>query len=197
MKGKLPLILGAVLVLAGIAVGAFFGIRMYTGSQTSRELVSQLESMLPGRTVGVPGTAANTVMPVLELRGVDYVALLEVPDYGVKLFVSDSWEQKDLYAAPCRFSGSAYDGSLIIGGGNDLQQFSFCNKIENGAQVSITDMTGAQFTYTVTAVDRAKHAEAQWLSEEGFDLTLFCQDAYSMEYIAVRCSGTNKIPVAN
>ena len=53
--------------------------------------------------------------------------------------------------------------------------------------VIVTDMTGVQFAYTVTGVDRAKHAETQWLTEEGCDLTLFCHDIYAMEYIAVRC----------
>lgn len=191
-KWSLPLILGLVLVLAGLGIGAFLGIRMYTGSQKSRELASQLETMLPERTVGIPGTYPNPAMPVLELQGKDYVALLEVPDYGVKLPVSDLWDQKNLYATPSRFSGSAYDGTLVIGGGNDLLQFSFCNKIENGTTVTVTDMTGAQFTYTVSTVDRAKHAEAQWLQAGDCDLTLFCQDAYSMEYIAVRCVSAAK-----
>jgi sortase A len=204
MKRKLsmPLILGLILVLAGVGVGTFFGVRMYRGNQTSQRLAAELEALLPERNLGVPGIYTNTAMPVLELRGADYVALLEIPDHGVKLPVSNGWDQNKLYATPCRFSGSAYDGTLIIGGGNDLQQFSFCNKIENGTTVLITDMIGAQFSYTVYRVDRSKHAQTQWLSEENADLTLFCQDVYSMEYIAVRCISTAtpnsiKIPDGN
>jgi len=187
MKGKisLPLILGLTLVLGGLGLGLFFGIRTYLGPQKSQKIAVQLEALLPEKTVGVP-SESDAPMPVLEIDGVDYVALLEIPGYGVKLPVSDEWDGKNLYATPSRFSGSTYDNSLIIGG-NDLKQFSFCDQIENGAQVLVTDLTGAQFTYTVVAVDRAKHAEAQWLAEEGTDLTLFCADTYSMGYIAVRC----------
>ena len=184
-KISLPLILGLVMVLGGLGMGLFFGIRTYLGPQKSQKIAARLEALLPERTVGVP-TESAAPMPVLEIDGVDYVALLEIPGYGVKLPVSDEWSTKNLYATPSRFSGSVYDNSLIIGG-NDLKQFSFCDEIENGAEILVTDLTGAQFAYTVVAVDRAKHAEAQWLSEEGTDLTLFCPDTYSMGYIAVRC----------
>lgn len=186
-KISLPLIFGLVFLLTGLCIGGFFGIRMYLGNQKSQAVATRLETLLPERTLGVPGIYSNTAMPVLEIDGTDYVAMLEIPDYGVKLPVSDGWDKKNLYAIPSRFSGSAYDNTLIIGGGNDLQQFSFCNQIDMGDTVLITDMTGAQFSYTVATVDRAKHAEAQWLEEEDFDLTLFCADVYSMEYIAVRC----------
>ena len=202
MKRKLSpvLILGLVLVVAALGIGGFFGVRMYLGNQKSQAVTTRLEQLLPERTKGVPGTYSNTAMPVLEIDGTDYVALLQVPDFGVTVPVSDAWDQKNLYATPSRFSGSVYDGTLVIGGGNDLQTFSFCNKIDVGATVLITDMTGAEFIYTVATVDRARHAQPQWLSQQAFDLTLFCQDAYSMEYIAVRCvSDANaiKIPDGN
>ena len=61
----------------------------------------------------------------------------------------------------------------------------FCDKIEYGTVVTVTDMTGTQFTYTVSDVHRARHAETQWLMADDCDLTLFCHDGYSMEYIAV------------
>lgn len=200
MKRKLsaPLLLGLVLVVAALSIGAFFGIRMALGNRKCQTAVTKLETLLPQRTRGVPGTYTQTDMPVLEIDGTDYVALLQVPDFNVKLPVSDAWDQKNLYATPSRFSGSAYDGTLVIGGGNDLQKFSFCNQIDIGATVIITDMTGAEFTYSVATVDRAKHAESQWLSQDGYDLTLFCQDVMSLEYIAVRCvSNSIKIPDAN
>ena len=197
-KLSLPMILGLLLVVAALGIGAFFGVRTVLGNRKSQSVAAQLETLLPERTQGVPGTYLHTDMPVLEVQGTDYVAMLQVPDFNVKLPVSDVWDQKNLYATPSRFCGSAYDGTMVIGGGNDLQKFSFCNKIDIGATVIITDMTGAEFTYTVVTVDRAKHAESQWLSQEGSDLTLFCQDIMSLEYIAVRCvSNSIKIPDAN
>ena len=54
--------------------------------------------------------------PVLEINGADYAALLEIPSQGVTLPISNQWNSMRLTHSPSRFSGSAYDNSLVIGG---------------------------------------------------------------------------------
>jgi sortase A len=188
-KRKIPLlpVLGICLILASVLLVLIFQTRMHRGAQHSQKILSRMEQLLPERTPGVPGIYPASGMPVLELENVDYVAMLEVPAFGVALPVTDHWDSSELSHSPSRFFGSAYDNTLIIGGADDPRQFGFCDKIELGAQITVTDMTGAQFTYTVSGADRAKHAEPQWLMDAECDLTLFCRDIYSMEYIAVRC----------
>ena len=186
-KKSLLFILGIGMILASLCFVLILGIRMHLGTQKSQKIVSQMTALLPEGTQNVPGIYPNSGMPVLALDGVDYVAMLAVPAFGVTLPVSDKWDSKNLYSAPSRFSGSAYDNTLVIGGADSPQQFFFCDEIDNGSVITVTDMTGAQFTYTVSRVDRAKHAETQWLVSADFDLTLFCRDAYSLEYIAIRC----------
>lgn len=188
-KRKFPLllVLGICLILASVSLVLAFQIRMHMGVQHSQKILSIMEQLLPERSPGVPGVYLTSGMPVLEIENVDYVAMLEVPSFGIALPVADQWDSNKLFQSPSRFFGSAYDNSLIIGGVDDPRQFGFCDKIEHGAQITVTDMTGAQFTYTVSSVDRAKHADAQWLMDADCDLTLFCHDIYSMEYIAVRC----------
>ena len=188
-KRKFPLflVLGICLILASVSLVLVFQIRMHMGVQHSQKILSSMEQLLPERSPGVPGIYLTSGMPVLEIENVDYVAMLEVPSFDLALPVADQWDNNDLSRSPIRFFGSAYDNSLIIGGVDDLRQFGFCDKIAHGARITVTDMTGAQFTYTVSGVDRAKHAETQWLMDPNCDLTLFCHDIYSMEYIAVRC----------
>lgn len=186
-KKSLLFILGIGMILASLCFVLILGIRMHLGAQKSQKIVSQMTALLPEGTQNVPGIYPNSGMPVLALDGVDYVAMLAVPAFGVTLPVSDKWDSKNLYSAPSRFSGSAYDNTLVIGGADSPQQFFFCDEIDNGSVITVTDMTGAQFAYTVSRVDRAKHAETQWLVSADFDLTLFCRDAYSLEYIAIRC----------
>lgn len=187
---KLPLLLGIGLLLGSLGILVFLGIRVHTGNQNSQKILSQIIDLLPERTQGE--THLDSEMPVLALAGADYVALLEIPAFGVTLPVADKWDCSDLYSAPSRFCGSAYSSTLVIGGADSPGQFSFCDKIDDGALVIVTDMTGCRFTYTVVKADRAKHAEAQWLQSSGWDLTLFCRDMYSMEYIAVRCVLSHK-----
>ncbi len=191
MKRKVPafVILGSFLILVSLCLGLYFGIQTYRGNQICRQVISRMEQLLPDRTVGEAGANGDSAMPVLAIAGADYVALLEIPSFGTVLPVADLWDGNDLSSTPARFCGSAYDNTLVIGGTDSDRQFGFCDQIQHGAFVTVTDMTGAEFTYTVARIDRAKHAESHWLTDGDWALTLFCHSMYSMEYIAVRCVG--------
>lgn len=191
MKRKVPVfvILGSCLILASLCCALFFGIRTYLGNKTCRQVVSRMEELLPERIPGESGSNSDVAMPVLSIGGTDYVALLEIPTFGTELPVADLWDGSNLSACPARFCGSSYDNTLVIGGTDSARQFGFCDQIQHETIVTVIDMTGAEFSYSVSRIDRAKHAETQWLTDERWDLTLFCYDVYSMEYIAVRCDG--------
>jgi len=189
-KGKFPivLVLGICLVVVSFALIVGLQIRTHIGANESRRVVARMSELLPERTVGVPEISSNPNMPVLEINDVDYVALIEIPSLNLSLPVADAWNSQKLYNSPARFYGSCYDHSLVIGGADNSHQFSFCDKIDNGTVIIVTDMTGTQFSYTVSRVDRSKSAESNWLISRDYDLTLFCRDTLSMEYVAVRCS---------
>ena len=189
MKRRKPflLILGTCLIVFSLCCVIVVQFQQYHGAKNCQEVAMEMNKLLPDRTPGDPGAYSDSAMPVLEINGIDYVALIEIPSQGIALPVSDRWNSTGLLDSPARFSGSAYDKSLVIGGTDDPKQFGFCDEIKHDAVITITDMTGAQFSYTVSRIDRAKHAEAQWLQNEAYDLTLFCRSTYSMEYIAVRC----------
>ena len=189
-KRKFPLALLLGITLVAISFFLIIGnqIRTQVSSVEAKKVVERMDELLPERTAGVPGTYPNPNMPVLEINGVDYVALIEIPALNIELPVADAWNSKKLYKAPARFYGSCYDNSLVIGGEDNAKQFSFCDKIDDGTIITVTDMTGTQFSYTVSRVDRSQSAESNWLISSDYDLTLFCRDTYSVEYIAVRCS---------
>ena len=189
-KGKFPivLVLGICLVVVSFTLIVGLQIRTHIGANESQKVVARMNELLFERIEGVPGTYPNLNMPVLEINDVDYVALIEIPSLNLSLPVADVWNSQKLYHSPARFYGSCYDHSLVIGGADNSYQFSFCDKIDNGTVIIVTDMTGTQFSYTVSRVDRSKSAESNWLICRDYDLTLFCRDALSMEYVAVRCS---------
>lgn len=189
MKRRIPLlvILGTCLIVFSLCFVVAVQFQLHSGAKNCQSVVTEMKKLLPGRTPGIPGEYSDSVMPVLEINGADYVALLEIPSQGVTLPISDQWNSTRLSHSPSRFSGSAYDNSLVIGGVDHPKQFGFCDEIEHDDVLSITDMTGVHFSYVVSRIDRAKHASMQWLQDDAYDLTLFCRDTYSMEYIAVRC----------
>ena len=179
-------VIGICLVVVSLLLTAALVLLGRWGNDHCERLAAEMERLLPERSVGVPGSEDG--MPVLQLDGEDFVALLEIPSCGMRLPVADAWDGSGIHGVPTRFCGSAYDHTLVIGGADDPRQFGFCDEIGHGEVVTVTDMTGAVFTYEVCRIDRSKTAEAQWLAKDGFDLTLFCRGLYSMEYIAVRCT---------
>ena len=165
-KRSLPFFLGICLIACSLFLMLFSQLRIHMGSRNCAAVVSRLNEILPDRTQGIPGLYSTASMPTLEIDGTDYAAILEIPSFGVKVPVADEWNSSKLTSSPARFFGSTYDHTLIIGGEDNPNQFAFCDQIELDALVRVTDMTGAQFSYSVSRVDRAKHADSQWLVNE-------------------------------
>ena len=184
---KLCWALGCVLIVASLGLVLFFQIRTNRAVENAARITQTIQSILPPRTAGVMDEYTTMDMPVLQIEGQDFCGLVEIPAYGVTLPVYDSWETAKLSAYPCRFWGSAYDGSLIIGGADQAGQFDFLDLIDNGALVTFTDVTGAAFDYTVDIVERYDSIPAEVLMEEEPGLTLFVRDAYQLHYILLRC----------
>ena len=113
---------------------------------------------------------------------------MEIPAFDICLPVCAQWEQGSGWGIPRRFSGSAYDGTLIIGGNDQPGQFDCFDRIPYDTRVVVRDMTGGEFTYRVTDIRRTDSAKAQILTEGEADLTLFVRDSYTMEYMILRCS---------
>jgi len=126
-------------------------------------------------------------MPVLSVEGQDVVAVVELPAYGVRLPVGSTWDAGGVTAYPRRFSGSAYDRTLVIGGSDRAGQLDCLERVEIGDTVTVTDMTGGVFTYEVTRADRFDSAETEKLVDPATHLTLFVRDTYALEYVLVRC----------
>ena len=183
---------GKALIVAGVLlIAVSLGILLTDHIQTKKTMadasgiLEQLAAVLPPRTTGMPDTYSNMQMPALQVGAHDVIAILKIPAFGIQLPVCSSWEENT--GLPKRFSGSVYDDSLIIGASGTQGQFDCFDTIQDGAEITVTDMTGAEFTYTVARIQRSDSAAAQILKTDAFDLTLFTRDALSMEYLILRC----------
>lgn len=152
------------------------------------ETVEFMEKVIPARKAGIKEDLSNPEMPSVRFEGCDYDALFEYGRFSVKLPVSSSWDRKNVNYVPCRFTGSVYDGTLIIGGVDAEGQFDFISQTDIGDTVTVTDMKGNVFTYGVEKVIHAKNAKASKLRDDNFDLTFFAKDKKSGSWLLVRCS---------
>lgn len=188
MKQKnYPLILGICLIFLGAVTLLGFQVQAKQAAKSARATYDAINSQLPPRSPGVTGLFADSAMPVLELAGTDFCGILEIPAYGVRLPIGDRWKAGDTRKYPCRFQGSVYDNTLVIGGSDQEGQFTFCDRIDVGEKIRIIDLMGMEFSFSVTRVDRHDSADSGWLTDSGAALTIFVRDATSLEYLALRC----------
>lgn len=184
---KLIFAIGGSLILAGLVLLGVMLISQHTAQAQNTKTLAAMDAVLTDRREGVRDGNRQAEMPVLELGGSDYVALIEIPAYGLRLPVRSTWDKQAVMLSPCRFYGSAYNDTLVIGGSDSRGQFDFFDRIEDGTAVTVTDMTGSVFTYEVARVRRSDSARAEVLLQSDAHLTLFVRDARLLEYIILCC----------
>lgn len=189
MKSKsrraiLPITIGVIL----IALAALLLINKYREKPApvvdTQADVAAIEDVLPPKTVGTITERYYYGMPMMSVDGRDYVGLLELADYGIKLPVYARWDEQTAKSAPCKYYGSVYDGSLVIGGANTESSFSFLTKLDKDDSVSFTDLTGKVFSYKISAI---KHLQNADFVSNGCELVLFSYLENDSKYISVEC----------
>lgn len=186
-KSRYIQLIGLALILCGLL--ALLGGHLVgkNAIEKNRQALQQIQSILPPATPGVMDHYADMQMPTMQVDGRDYIALLTVPAFDVELPIRSQWSYLGANRCPSRFSGTVYDGSLIVGGSDREGQLAFLSRIQNGDTILVTDMTGARFAYRVSMIYRTDSVEAEALMEGNCDLTLFARSQYGLEYIIVRC----------
>ena len=186
-RANLFLVIGCLLVAGSLALLAYSSIHSAQAQKHNAEVVAQITTILPDRIDGVMDNYSNMEMPAMQIAGEDYIGLLEIPAFGLTLPIGSSWDAGKVTSYPCRFWGTVYDGSLVVGGADQAGQLDCLDQIWDGSVVTVTDMTGSVFRYMVSRVERSKSAQAEVLLDDAADLSLFVRDAYNLEYIIVRC----------
>ena len=187
--GKLIIVIGVLLILLSFGYTLWLHIASERAELDVSEALAKLKELLPPESIGSPEEYSSQDMPALQLDGRDIIALIAIPSLDTELPLAAGWEEKDLISLPQRFSGSVYDNSLVIGGYDRKGQLECLKRLDIGDGISVTDMTGAVFSYTVSDIERKGSAENAIPSDSDYDLTLFVRDSETMEYIVVRCTG--------
>lgn len=186
-SSKVFFYIGFLLILSSLGLVVFLQMQTSQAQTANSEIVQAIDSALPERREGLKDDLQNMEMPALEIGGEDYIALLEIPSVGCRLPVYGSWDKGKVFSHPCRFSGTVYDGSLIVGGYDRPGQFDFFDYISKDDPVMVTDMRGSVFSYVVDQMEYSGSAEAEVLTDSEADLTLFVRDARLMKYVILRC----------
>ena len=136
--------------------------------------------------------APEMEMPTETVEERDYIGVLELPALGLSLPVLSQWSYPALKEAPCRYTGSAYRGALIIAGHNYRSHFGGLKDLTPGDTVRFRDVDGNVFAYTVAEVETLdKYAVAEMQAGD-WDLTLFTCTIGGAARVTVRCTADNE-----
>lgn len=144
------------------------------------EAIVEPEETLPPQT-------EPTALPFVEIEGVRYIGVLEIPSLGLTLPVLWEWEDALMDIGPCRYAGDLYDENMIVMAHNYDGHFGHIFDLVPGDPVYFTTVEGKRYSFVVTGSDVMHRREVEKMFEGEWELTLFTCVPRSYNRIAVRC----------
>lgn len=192
MKGKITVVFGLVLMLAGLLWYAAILREDSEAAQAVQKLVPQLQQAIiePSVPDTVPEETQiqQVYMTEIMVDGIGYVGVLGIPALSLELPVISNWSKENAKTAPCRYSGSIYQDDFIICAHNYDSHFGKLNRLNAGDMVTFQDLDGNVFRYQVKDVQILEGTDVEKMQAGDWDLTLFtCTPGGKMRY-CVRCS---------
>lgn len=126
-------------------------------------------------------------MPEVELDGLSCIGTIEIPSLDIKLPVTSEFTYDLMKLAPCRYSGSAYKGNMVIAAHNSWFHFGRIHSLDPGSKVVFTDALGNQFVYHVAVVESLEPDSVEDMTSSEYPLTLFTCTLDAKNRVTVRC----------
>jgi len=181
------MVLGSVLILISAFLALYLPLTQSMNAKKSKEIYSDLKNLMPEVQNGSFDDRVNVSMSALELNGENFIGIIEIPLYETYLPVAMEWDKKSISKYPHKFTGSIYDGSIIIGGSGNKGQFDFMKNITETDSVYFTDVTGMCYSYKVSKIEVVDSVTSEGLSSKDADLVLFAKDTFGSKYTVVSC----------
>lgn len=194
--GTLLILLGILLIAAALAL-IFYN---KWDSDRAGEAAASVLEMLPEPETVVPvnpilhKTLENKIeedppMAIMAVDGNGYIGTIEVPGLELKLPVMAEWSYDNLEISPCVYSGSYFNGDLVICGHNYSSHFGPLRSISPGADIYLTTVDGYSYHYRVDNIETLQPSEhATMVEPTDWDLTLFTCTTGGQTRCTIRCS---------
>ena len=198
-KGSLLITLGLLLIAAALGLTAWNLYDEHRAEQSVSQVVEQLDQILPPapdpdfQTIEVPDYVLNPdmEMPVETINGQDYIGVLSIPALELELPIISEWSYPRLKTAPCRYTGSVYKNDMIIAAHNYTSHFGNLKYLQEGDEVTFTDMDGNVFRYEVALQETLQPTAITEIQQGDWDLTLFTCTIGGAYRVTVRCQRTD------
>ena len=183
-SGVILISLGAVLILAALLL-------FLHNRSEDRRAGQEAESLLEdARSAMAADTDPEPQEELAEEITYDYAGVIAIPDLSLELPVIDQWSYARLKVAPCRQSGAAADGDLVIAAHNYKSHFGYLDRLEPGASVIFTDMEGTVYRYAVEEIRQLEPEDVEDVSSvfsSEYPLVLYTCTPGGKARVAVFC----------
>ena len=183
-SGVILISLGAVLILAALLLFLHNRSEDRRAGQEAESLLEDVRSSMAANADPEPQEE-----PAEEII-YDYAGVIVIPDLSLELPVIDQWNYARLKVAPCRQSGDAADGDLVIAAHNYKSHFGYLDRLEPGASVIFTDMEGTVYRYAVEEIRQLAPEDAEDVSSvfsSEYPLVLYTCTPGGKARVAVFC----------
>lgn len=183
-SGVILISLGAVLILAALLLLLYNRSEDRRAGQEAESLLEDVRSSMAANADPDPQEE-----PVEEIT-YDYAGVIAIPNLSLELPVIDQWSYARLKVAPCRQSGAAADGDLVIAAHNYKSHFGYLDRLEPGASVIFTDMEGTVYRYAVEEIRQLEPEDAEDVSSvfsSEYPLVLYTCTPGGKARVAVFC----------
>lgn len=189
-RSRLLIICGILLLAVALLLTVYNLWSEQRAEASATQALQDLETQLEQR--GAPSRPLyelypNMEMPVLLVDGKSYIGVLDIPALGLSLPVMSQWSYPNLKLAPCRYTGSAYSGNLILAGHNYPSHFGGLKNLRSGDTICFTDADGNSFFYQVAELEVLDGTAVEEMTAGDWQLTLFTCTYGGQSRVAVRC----------
>ena len=198
-RGNFLIFLGLIMIIGALGLTAY---NIWDGNR-AEQAANQISDALIDKikdddsAMQVPMFDPATPMPSVEIDGVEYIGILEIPSLDLRLPVTMEWDYNLLKTAVCRITGSYYSDDLVICGHNYTKVFSPIKWIDIGEDVYLTTVEGMMIHYIITNRETLEPTNVEAFvsnihnsdtSTLDWDMTLFTCNIGGQTRCAVRCS---------
>ena len=191
MMGRRGVGLLGVLLLCGAALLTAYNLReARQAAEFAEETAAQLEEVLPcldAQSTDGETAPAGQKESVVTVADTVYLGLLEIPDLGLMLPVAAEWSYPVLKRTPCRYSGTAGGGNLVIIAHNYPAHFGRLRELAPGSRICFTDGAGQRWVYVTAQTEQLQPEETDAVTGETWELTLLTCTPGGKSRVAVRC----------
>ena len=177
---------GFLLIAGGLTVFTVDKISTKTVEYDAARALTKAQELMPDRVDLYPEERSKDYMPAMEIEGLNIAGIIDLPDQGYKAVFRSTWDADHARALPCRYTGSVYNRTLVIGAYGGAGQFDFAHRLEAGQTLYVTDMEGGRYRYAIERIEHAKRINEKKLTSGDWDLTVFVKQT-SGEYLLIRC----------